>query len=618
VINDSRQKPLYDVRSFIPNPYSRGSFYDVLERFGALIIHRGDFPEWDGSRGGEEPWCPVLLSKLVLIQQKRGWNDRETVQHATTNLQVKACLGLGVESQGPSQPTLCRHRALMKELGLHEVYHTRFLQLLKTADLLKEDVPVAVDTVPVWGAGQVQDTITLLSRTIRKGLFRLAELLGETREVIAARLGLERHLTRSVKGSAGIDWSKSEEIRGFVDQLVQDAVLLQEAIKSHTKACPQPESGVHEPDEDPDDSQGMQLSLFVHEAGTQTESVSETKEDPDQRVVEELESLCEQLDKVIQHDIEIDQSGQVTGIRQVPAGDRMISSTDPHMRHGRKSSSSLISGYKAQIVAAITYGWILLVKIIPANRHDGADLPYLVERIEEHGQHPLYWVGDHAYGTLDNHQYFKHREHDGQHPMELVARNARPGNGGRFTKDEFVIDFECKELTCPGGHTCSFRWATQAGEKGWSFNFPGEVCSACPLREKCVNPKAKSETGRLVFMVESKERLLRNHLELRTSPEFLERLSTRHVVERTNAFFAQCGGKKARRLNIDNVEFDATLSALCSNLRSLGTVLSANEETLQVLEQLLLERLNIFFFFFLVLRLVAGPSIRFRLSSVYR
>ncbi|MBW2527916.1 MAG: transposase, partial [Deltaproteobacteria bacterium] len=152
-ITDSRQRPLFDVRQFRPHPYEPTSFFGVLERFGELLIRRDDFPT--PADTGTAAWCHVLLSKLVLIQRHHGWTDRETVERATNDLRVKACLGLGVEQKGPSQPKLSVHRARMKELGLLDAYERRFVALVKLLGLLDDNEPLLIDSVPVRGAGQV-------------------------------------------------------------------------------------------------------------------------------------------------------------------------------------------------------------------------------------------------------------------------------------------------------------------------------------------------------------------------------------------------------------------------------------------------------------------------------
>jgi hypothetical protein len=228
----------------------------------------------------------------------------------------------------------------------------------------------------------------------------------------------------------------------------------------------------------------------------------------------------------------------------------------------------------------VTYGWILLVKTIAANRHDGRDLPAIIEQFEaERGLHPRAWIGDHAYGTLDNHRFVEHRNARGDKPpVELVARNARPTNRGCFTKDEFDIDFDKRVLTCPAGQQCASRYVTQQGQRAWLFEFPWDICQACPLRAQCMQKgkkkdrKHKLPAGRSVTLVPDTERLLRLHLQRRQEPDFIELLSKRQVVERAIAGFAQCSGKTAHRFGQSDVAFDAALSALTYNLRTLGSL----------------------------------------------
>jgi hypothetical protein len=598
ITSDERdQLRVFDVRQFRPTPYPVWSFYGVLERFGALIIRRDDFPEFDGTKGGQEGWDPVVVAKLELIRQRHGWTDREAVDAGHNDMRVKACLGLGIEEDGPSQPTLCRVRSQMQEHGLDEVYTQRFVELLKAMELLKEESPVAVDTVPISGAGQVQDTFNLLAGVIRRGLSRLAALMGETREATAEQLGLTRYLSRSVKGSAEIDWRDELQRRQFLAQLVSEAKRLQEAMNAalaskgpaavddeapENDASNTPETET--PDEEPAPGGASQLSLLNPSEPADREGGGGGGEpERESRLLNELGAVSAQLDKILEHDVEVDESGAVSGIRQKAAGDRMISSTDADMRHGRKSASSLIAGYKTQIVAAVLYGWILLTKVIPANRHDGQDVAQLIEKLAAMGLDPRYWAGDHAYGTLGNHMFFSQMcSESPDREVELIARNARPSNGEHFSKDDFRIDFNRREMTCLAGHSVPWKWATRSGERGWLFQFPDELCTECPLRQFCT--KAPHTKGRSFFIVEERERVLREHLRRREEPAFRDKLKGRQVVERANAGFAQCGGKEAHRFGREATQFASNLSALAYNLRLLASVAAESDNVQEALE----------------------------------
>ena len=52
----------------------------------------------------------------------------------------------------------------------------------------------------------------------------------------------------------------------------------------------------------------------------------------------------------------MDAEGVVVGIVARSADDRIISVTDPDMRHGRKSASALIAGFKAHLLVSVGWG----------------------------------------------------------------------------------------------------------------------------------------------------------------------------------------------------------------------------------------------------------------------
>ena len=667
---DSRQQPLFAVRRFLPRPYKTGSFFDVLERFGSLIIKAEDFPRASHEAGGVPGFCVVLKSKLVLIQRKHGWSDEETVLRARTDLGVKACLGLGVEQEGPSQPTLCRHRQRMQELKLDQVYMQRFVALLQTLELVTPREAVLVDSVPVDGAGQVQDSYNLLAGAVRHGLRRLGACTGETVAQVSKRLDLERYVERGIKGKFPVDWETKEGPRQLLAQLVADAQRLQAQIGHYfsapptaqavaeTRTAPAPSSPAAAPEpavesteaQDPQDEPapcgtappaapcapqptaapaaapwespaasapaagGVPPAVVPAATPWETDAVlapapcvppapascsgscppgpgtGPSDASPPPAAVQVSPSVAPQapptgdlspaqqalvqaslqLTEIVAHDVEFAANGQVVGIRQQAAGDRPISVTDPQMRHGRKSASVLIAGYKAQVVASLL-GFILLLKVFRANQHDGENVPQLREALHRLKLFPHAMIGDHAYGTLANHAAAR-RDELGL-VMELIARMARPSNGGRFTKDQFVIDFDQRTLTCPAGQLLPVtRLARRDKERGWEFAYPAALCGACPHNKSCVSPAAKGK-GRTVFLVPDKEKLIRHHLQRRQEQDFVDLLALRPLVERVIAGFAQCGGKQAHRMGQDNVSFDATLSALAYNLRRLGGVL---------------------------------------------
>jgi hypothetical protein len=619
VLADTRQVALFSVRQFLPRTYETGSLYEVMARYGDLIIRWEDWPEESHGQGGTWSYCPVMMSKLVVLQRAGGWTDRETVRRASYDLMVKDCLGLGVEQKGPSQSKLCRHRQAMQSKGLQEVYQQRFVALLKRLELVDKNEAVLVDSVPIEGAGQVMDSYNLLAAGIRRALSQLGEHKGQPAQQVARQLGLSEYLDRGIKGRLGVDWDSEQGPRQLLARLVSDAGVVRAEIERQCKESAEP-MGRREPAPEASPAQPVQATGEDDKEAAQKAPTEPPPESPPQGQaaamgssatgdappptpsapgvaepmalpaspapsVEPLKQTGAALAAVIEHDVEFGSDGQVKGLLQRPAGDRLISMTDPDMRHGRKSASVLIAGYKAQVVASVLWGFILLTKVFRANQHDGENLPQLLAALARLGLTPRKIIGDHAYGTLANHAHVAQRRAQGLIPaQELVARMPRPQNGGRFTKDQFQVDLESRTVTCPAGQQgAQMRWAMRDQDRGWEFEFPQAVCGACPLRSQCVNPKSKG-AGRTVFIVEAKERMIRAHLARRQELDFIALLSQRPDVERVIAGLAQCGGKQAHRMGMDNVSFDETLSALGYNLRRLGAVLKHNPELARRLE----------------------------------
>jgi len=504
------------------------------------------------------------MSMLVILQCCHQWTERETAEKATYNMQVKACLNLGIEQKGPSQTVINRHRQLMRKLGHDVLYERRVRDILEALELVGDDEPVLVDSAPVRGAGQQLDTYNLLAAATRKSLQLLAKCQHTTVEAVAASLSLSAYVARSVKGRFEVDWEKAESRRAFLGRLVDDVLKVRAALASCVKQS---------------------------EVTTETETPGDDECPPEDEPCAE-QATMEFIDQVLEHDIERDDDdGLVKGVRQRAAGDRPISVTDPEMRHGRKSASQLIAGYKVQVVASVVYGFIVMTQLIKANEHDGKALPAMAKELQEQEIRPSWWAGDHAYGTLANHEFFAETGPDGQPAHgELVARMPRPTNGGCFTKDEFGYDFETHTLTCPANVSVQLgRWAVQDGHKGRLFTFPPSSCSSCPQRAACLQQNAGRDKGRRVFINEPRERLIREHLERRDQPDFKEKLSKRPQVERVIAGLAQCGGKQARRFGRAEVGFDVRLSSLAYNLKRLGGIMK-QDELLQARLDRLIER----------------------------
>src|SRR5208337_2571552 len=137
-------------------------------------------------------------------------------------------------------------------------------------------------------------------------------------------------------------------------------------------------------------------------------------------------------------------SGPAPALRRGVAKDRRISVEDGQMRHGRKSRSVLVDGYKRHVLRDLgTGGWTL------AELH--IDRAYLSSALVR----------------------------DRGPDLAVYCKAWRVRNtGGRYAKDQFTLDFAAGQLTCPAGVSMPF-------EPGKTVHFPKATCAACPLRARC-------------------------------------------------------------------------------------------------------------------------------------
>ncbi|NPV79233.1 MAG: transposase [Firmicutes bacterium] len=78
--------------------------------------------------------------------------------------------------------------------------------------------------------------------------------------------------------------------------------------------------------------------------------------------------------------------------------DRVISITDPKMRHGHKTSSRKVDGFKEHTITCGENGQLVAgVEVTAANAADKEPVPEMLEEQEKEGRRPEELLGDSAY-----------------------------------------------------------------------------------------------------------------------------------------------------------------------------------------------------------------------------
>jgi hypothetical protein len=472
---------------------------------------------------GKEPVPPAQMAMALLLQAYHGMSDAEAVEMTVVDLRWQMVLDcLGATKPAFSQGALSNFR---ERLIAHDM-DRRLLE--RTADLarrtdafdwkkLPKDLRVAIDSMPLEGAGRVEDTMNLLAHAARKVLGCVAGLLECSVEQLADAAGAPLLATgTSIKRALDVEWSDPEQKAQALHTLVEQLDSLEAWIHEHL--------------------------------------ADETETPP---LAEHLETLRQLRDQ----DLDPQPPDGGPSIREGVAADRRISIEDKQMRHGRKSKSKRFNGYKRHIAADLDTDLILACAITPANRPEEEAAPVLRDDIARHGH------------RRDIGELHIDRGYIGSNLVQDVLKRRAlvlckpwvPRNGKLFTKAQFKLDMRAKTIRCPAGEVEHFA-------PGSVVEFDPEVCARCPLRGRCT--MASSDSGRTVSIAED-EQLQHRLRKLVATPTGRNRLRERVAVEHRLAHVGRKQGRRARYRGVRKNLFDLRRAATVVNLETIHRRLAA-------------------------------------------
>ena len=533
----SPQGGLFQADTMYMQHVGEETFHGILGRMGSSWFRDEDFEGLYRETHGRPSVPPSQLCIALLLQTYDGVSDDEAIDRTAFDLRWKVALGLEISEKLCAKSTLQLFRSKLVLNDAYQQVFNRSIEVCREAGLLKRSkLRAAIDTTPILGRGAVKDTFNLVSDQIRRCVEEACALKGWILAIIVEEQGLGRHFASSFKGSVEMDWSDAEEKRALVGQLVGDAevtlALCREALRGY-----------------------------------------EAKAECTQRL-REAQTL---LSDLLAQDIDTsDEDGGGPKIKKGTAKDRIISTTDPEMRHGHKSHSKGFDGYKAGIVADAEDGVILATDARPGNMHDGEQAKELLESaVENSGQELDRILGDTAYGGLET------REDLSSLDAEIIVK-APPGTRrGMFSLEDFEIDEQSGTARCPAGKTSHECRRVGGDDPGSRYQFSRKDCTGCELRAKCTRAESNSKVVQITSKTEALQPLRR---EQRT-PEFRAKYRERVKVEHRIGRMVQLGVRQARYLGNKKLAFQIAMVATVANL-TLAVSRSGLEGTMLVLAAL--------------------------------
>ena len=422
----SAQVGLFDA-AVVMGPLPEGSFFALLAEHGDRIVTDHDFADCYSDRMGRPSIPPAQLAKVMLMQHRTGVSDEQAMECVAWDLRWKVTLGLPIDHQGWHPTSLTKFRArllLHKKEGL-ALENT--LRLARELGLLDGSVEQIVDSTPMLGAAATQDTVRLVRFGVRK--------------LIDAVTGADPDAGTQLVGGLQFDYAKPGEKPDCQWRLKAERERMLTRV-----------------------AQDGQRALLAVE---QTDWLLDD---------ETVKSAYELLRDLIGQDFDVDPDG-VPRLHRGTRSGRIISTIDPEMQHGRKSSQSRFDGYKlSAAVSNTSEPLIMAVHVAPGGESDGPQAKHLIDRSRR--------------STAARPDPWRYRLRQRCRALRASERNVQvlapvpegTVTEGRVGKRDFTINPTAGTVICPAGNTATIT-TSKTGVR--TARIPKAVCGACPLKDQC-------------------------------------------------------------------------------------------------------------------------------------
>lgn len=460
---------------------------------------------------GQPPVPPAQLALALILQAYTGVSDDEVIEATTMDRRWQLVLDcLDTEIPPFSKGTFLTFRSRLLAQHLDRRLLERTVELAAaTGAFGSRQLRAALDSSPLWGAGRVEDTYNLLGHALRKALGVIARQQGWELTDVAQAAGADLLAASSLKAALELDWDQPTT-RDQALQLVLATLLSVESwVERHEELVTSPPC-----------------------------------------VAEQVADSLAVAHQVCAQDVTLSASGAAT-VRDGVAPERRMSVEDGEMRHGRKSRSQLVDGFKRHVLRDLDSGLIPVVGITPANVPEASVTDSIEADLDAQKLTVSEWHIDRGYLAS---RVVKERSAE----VEIYCKAWPVRNGPYFAKTAFELDWERQEIRCPNGVTLPF-------EEGGQVQFPAASCRVCPLRERCT----RSAQGRSVS-IHPDEKLMEELRERQLTPQGRAKLRERVAVEHGLAHVGYWQGDRARYRGVRKNLLDLRRVAVVHNLHVIA------------------------------------------------
>ena len=501
--------------------FPKGNVYlKIRDELGTLYSDE-DFVDLYAKMG--RPAVPAWqLALVTVVQFKEGLADRQAADAVRARIDLKYLLGLDLTDPGFDFTILSDFRTRLVEGSKELLLLDKMLEVLKAKDLVKARAKTRTDSTHILMNARVLSRLELVGESLRAALNELASYDPDWLQTVAKPEWFKRYAKRI------------EDYR-----------------------FPTAKEARHE------------LILEIASDGYFLLNALETRADQDLLALEQVVVL----NHVWEHHFskEGDSPKLKEGPERTPLKERFNSPYDIEAKHGNKGSKQW-EGYKVHITENCEEGLPYVITHVMTTTANIVDFDATLEvhnALEEKGLLPSEHLVDSGYVKAS------HIIASQEKGVELIGPMRAPANWqsrteGAFTMDQFSIDWDKQEVTCPNGKTNSvWKEAKDAHDNDIiRIKFRHKDCIRCVDRFRCMRSK---QGGRATILKPKEEyealKALRVH---QVTDDWQQRYNKRAGIEGTISQEVRAQGlrrSKYKGLAKTSLQHAATASA--TNLQRL-------------------------------------------------
>jgi transposase len=493
------------------------------------VFRDEDFSDLFASRG-RPAWSPAGLALVSVLQFVEGLTDRQAAEAVRARIDFKSALGRHLDDPGFDFSVLSEFRDRLAGADGGRRVMDGVLAAAREKGLLKSAGRARTDSSHVLSSARELCWLEQVAETLRAALNALAQAAPDWLSEIAEPDWFRHYATRAEDSRFPKARAKRDEVGLRIGR----------------------------------DGTRLLAAVFGAAAPAALRSLDE---------VEVLRQVW------VQHFHRVDGEVMRRGPKDRPPGAmRLVSPYDPEARVGVKPDT-MWDGYKVHLTETCgeTDAPNLITNVVTtvATVADNAMNEEIHTSLAARNCLPAeHWV-DAGYPTAAHVLAARDR-----HGVELhgpLVKNTSSQAKGAFTLDAFTVDWEHRQVTCPGGVTAT-DWYPRNDSKGLPVirvRFPAGRCGPCPHLRDCVSSATGRRRELMLRQQQAEHDAIRSIRAEQQTDAWKERYKIRAGVEGTiSQAVGRCGLRRSRYRGLTKTSLQHQLTGAAINLARIDALLT--------------------------------------------